>query len=96
MCLKRVCLSMLNLFETRDLYIGRLGYVTGDWWNFQIDDSDKKFIIYIKKKFSNWDYVGEDIFTGKKYFFGSGNKCDRDTIKKAIGNYAISASFPLE
>lgn len=96
MCLKKLGLSMLNLFETRDLYIGRLGYVTGEWYNPKIDDSDKKFIIYRKKKFSHWDYVGEDIFTGKKYFFGSGNNYDSDTIRKAIGNYAISASFPLE
>lgn len=96
MCLKKLGLAMLNLFETRDLYIGRLGYVTGEWYNPKIDDSDKKFIIYRKKKFSHWDYVGEDIFTGKKYFFGSGNNYDSDTIRKAIGNYAISASFPLE
>ena len=96
MCLKKLGLSMLNLFETRDLYIGRLGYVTGEWYNLKIDDSEKKFIIYRKKKISSWDYAGEDIFTGKKYFFGSGNEYDSDTIEKAIGNYAISASFPLE
>ena len=97
MCLKRIGLSMLNLFETNNLYIGRLGYVTGNKSRIYINKDENIFIIYRKKKFGSWgDYVGEDIFTGKEYFFWSGNKYDSDTILRAIGNYAIRTSFPLE
>ena len=77
MCLKRIGLSMLNLYETNNLYIGRLGYVTGDWWNLDINDEERKFIIYRKKKFNICgDYVAVDIFTGKKYFFFNGRDLD--------------------
>ena len=96
MCLKRLGLSMLNLFETNNLYIAKLGYVTEEGSRICINDDKNIFIIYRKKKFSHWDYVGEDIFTGKEYFFWSGNKYDSDTILRAIGNYAIRTSFPLE
>lgn len=97
MCLKRIGLSLLNLYETSDLYIGRLGYVTNENGLLYITNNEKKFIIYKKEKYLSYgDYVGVDIFTGKKYFFGSGNVYKSDTIYKAINNYAISSSIPLE
>lgn len=39
MCLKKIGLSMLNLFDTNNLYIGRLGYVIGNRSRINITDA---------------------------------------------------------
>ena len=98
MCLKKSIINLPIFYKTDNLYIGLLGYVTKKERGITItsDDEDRKFIIYRKVKFDYFDYVAQDIFTKKKYFFWRGNKYDRDTIFRAVNNYAIHKSFPIE
>lgn len=98
MCLKKSIINLPIFYKTDNLYIGLLGYVTknGRILTITSDDEDRKFIIYRKVKFNYCDYVAQDIFTKKRYFFWEGNKYERDTIFRAVNDYAIYKSFPIE
>lgn len=99
MCLKKIALILSRSYKVDNLYVGLLGYVTKkekDTISITTDDKDKRFIIYQKVEFEYGDYVAQDIFTKKKYFFWNGNKYELDTIFRAVDNYAIYKSLTID
>ena len=83
-------------YEVKELYIGRLGYVTYKENAYYIDQVNEIIIFKRKKLNSGVDYYAENLFTHQPYFFFLGNRYYWDTLDKVINNYAVHQSWPLE
>lgn len=96
MCLKNIGMYLGKRYLSENLYVGLLGFVKKEGKTLTIDANEKRFIIFKRVKCTYWDFGAEDIFTGKKYFFWSGNTYNSDTMYRSVGGYAVYMSYPIE